>query len=400
MSLLVSLISPGNGGVIPPNSVTNAELAQMPACTLKGNDLGILGNAKDLTVTESLDLLSLNITDSPQFAGLSVGAALISPADFSVTGDSILDGDFMELHGPQDPTGFALDFQWRYGRTGTGGYDEVTTFIPRVIGESIGRLDNIAVNQFNIATQICQIVRPSQLGVSTFNNVYLAVGGESFSTFGFNGLNAAFDYLTVYTNERDGVNASVAAFHLESIASPDITNKFCSFFLNSTTPPPYADFVPDPSGRFRLLNNGWIADSYQLFEGSDLIPANYSALEGTAIDVPGTGTTLFEYAGSQGSNNHGRTMYKAGFIFALSARQELPTTAGTAELQVLVNGVAQTGVNQTIELNTTDTLSAFLIIPEADRISFVAGDHIQMQYVTTGYSPVLTDPSGVAWMTS
>ena len=130
------------------------------------------------------------------------------------------------------------------------------------------------------------------------------------------------------------------------------------------------------------------------------VPANYSSLVGTAIDIPATGTTLLEYSGPQVDNFHGITAFKDGFIFAISARQEFATTSGTAELQVLINGVAQTGTNQTIELNTTDDISVFAVIPVADRITFSAGDHIQMQFVTTGYAIATTDPGGVCWMTS
>lgn len=85
-------------------------------------------------------------------------------------------------------------------------------------------------------------------------------------------------------------------------------------------------------------------------------------------------------------------------FFALSIRTELATTAGTAELQVLINGVAQTGAGETIEINTTDTISAFAVL--SSPISFSAGDHIQMQFVTSGFSIATTDPTGIAYLTS
>lgn len=57
MSLLVSLISVGDSGILPPNSVSNAELAIVPPNTMKGNDTGSPADVKDLTVAEVNALL-------------------------------------------------------------------------------------------------------------------------------------------------------------------------------------------------------------------------------------------------------------------------------------------------------------------------------------------------------
>ena len=58
MSLLVSLIAVGDSGILPPNSVSNGELAKVPANTMKGNDTGLSADVKDLTVEEINTLLN------------------------------------------------------------------------------------------------------------------------------------------------------------------------------------------------------------------------------------------------------------------------------------------------------------------------------------------------------
>lgn len=62
---------------VAPNSITNADLAQMPANTIKGNDTGATANAADLTASDVFTLLGLGTT-----------ATLAADADGTLAADS------------------------------------------------------------------------------------------------------------------------------------------------------------------------------------------------------------------------------------------------------------------------------------------------------------------------
>lgn len=344
---------------------------------------GILSDSANLTYDDAI--------------GLGVGGSPVTGFKLSIFGDSRFSGDFAEL---QDPVGggvLGLGFNLRFGITAVGAYDESLFFIPRIVSSTAEELAIIPVQKLTIASDWVNIVSPIDAGVSLRDNVQFTIAGNSNSGNGFNVLDASFEYIGVFQNDKDNVNSDVLALRLNNLTTPATTNHWISFFLTSTGTP-YAHITPDATGDLRLIDAGWIAPSYELPEGSDFIPANYSSFTGTAIDIPANGTTLCQYQGFQDANFHGRTAFKAGEIFALSIRTELATTAGTAELQVLINGVAQTGAGETIEINTTDTISAFAVL--SSPISFSAGDHIQMQFVTSGFSIATTDPTGIAYLTS
>lgn len=60
-ALTTDVVTGPNGGVaiIQPKAVTNSKMADMPAKTIKGNDLNAAGSSKDLTVAEAKALLGI-----------------------------------------------------------------------------------------------------------------------------------------------------------------------------------------------------------------------------------------------------------------------------------------------------------------------------------------------------
>lgn len=80
----------GGGTIISynGNSVSNADLAQMPPLTLKGNDTGATANAKNLTKSEAQIMLSID--DIITLTGLIEGSANLST--FTGVGLPMLDG--------------------------------------------------------------------------------------------------------------------------------------------------------------------------------------------------------------------------------------------------------------------------------------------------------------------
>lgn len=79
----VVAVGPGSvTATIQSNVVSNSKLAQMPAATFKGNDMGITANAQDLTVAEVVDLISdIVVTQIPDQANDEGTTAFVARAD-------------------------------------------------------------------------------------------------------------------------------------------------------------------------------------------------------------------------------------------------------------------------------------------------------------------------------
>src|ERR1700761_2821378 len=84
-------------GTVGANSVTNADLAQAPAFTLKGNNTAATANEQDLTVTQVKTLLGVSIYNSisgfipSNVTGTSTtGTATISAGQATDSGNSVL----------------------------------------------------------------------------------------------------------------------------------------------------------------------------------------------------------------------------------------------------------------------------------------------------------------------
>jgi len=129
-------------GELKVNSVTNPMLAQMPTMTIKGNDTGSTGNAKDLTVSEvqamlghywqdSVDTLtaqvSINNIIKNKKLSSSVGTANLHAASIldESTGCSVYYTDF--LNGIYSSISVELGTIVHYGAfANTAGWDETT----------------------------------------------------------------------------------------------------------------------------------------------------------------------------------------------------------------------------------------------------------------------------------
>lgn len=83
-----------------------------------------------------------------------------------------------------------------------------------------------------------------------------------------------------------------------------------------------------------------------------------------------------------------------GKVIAIQAALSKSRTAGTAEVQVLLNGVAQVGAGETVVLDGVNplTISEFI-----GPIEYNVGDTVTAQVVTTGFSPA--NASITVWMT-
>jgi hypothetical protein len=64
---------------VPVNGIANAQLAQMPANTIKGNNTGVLANAADLTAAQAAALIGA-ITSTGGVVSISAGTAASRPA--------------------------------------------------------------------------------------------------------------------------------------------------------------------------------------------------------------------------------------------------------------------------------------------------------------------------------
>lgn len=113
----------------------------------------------------------------------------------------------------------------------------------------------------------------------------------------------------------------------------------------------------------------------------------YSNIFGGVTNVGGNATTLALLGAL--SANSGIIALAAGQIIGVFITLASARTAGTCTAQVLINGVAQTGLGQTAQIDGTNTLRAYAVFPTP--ISFVRGDYLQIQTVTAAFTPTAAD---------
>ncbi len=104
----------------------------------------------------------------------------------------------------------------------------------------------------------------------------------------------------------------------------------------------------------------------------------YENLAGTATNT----ATLLPYTG---------TLYyarRAGRVRSVTVVLTEARTAGTAIAKVVKNGTAATTLNVTIDGTNTRFKEAF---GDLDDLTFVAGDSIGVQVVTSGWTPTTSD---------
>jgi len=103
------------------------------------------------------------------------------------------------------------------------------------------------------------------------------------------------------------------------------------------------------------------------------------------VDGVGANNTTPISMGTNAANN-GVPMIRAGRIVGISISINTPCTSGTLDGQVLLNGVAQTGAGETVQIESvTNTTDNYQIIPTP--ITYAAGDVIYAQTVTVGFAP-------------
>lgn len=76
---------------------------------------------------------------------------------------------------------------------------------------------------------------------------------------------------------------------------------------------------------------------------------------------------------------------RSGDVNAVTISLDTPRTAGVCQLQLLINGVAQTGPGQTLDIDVANPQTATIIF--ATPIAFAAGDTVGLQTVTSSFSP-------------
>lgn len=85
----------------------------------------------------------------------------------------------------------------------------------------------------------------------------------------------------------------------------------------------------------------------------------------------------------------GFTCIGSGRITDISITMNNARTAGVCQLQILVNGVAQTAAGETIDIDGVNPINNYISI--ATPIEFNAGDILSMQTITTMFAPVTAD---------
>ena len=88
---------------------------------------------------------------------------------------------------------------------------------------------------------------------------------------------------------------------------------------------------------------------------------------------------------------YGGTEYYAqrtGRVRSLTALLTEPRSAGTLTLKVTKNGAAQAALNLTLDAGATQFNHAFV---DRDDLTFVAGERLGVQAVTSGFGPTTAD---------
>lgn len=215
--------------------------------------------------------------DIPQFSQVGIGKDPASGIELDVLGESIFDGAFTELRGPTSGGTFAFDFTLRFGREDTGGYDESTFFIPRLQSDSLEGLEIIARQNLELASAYVECKTPSSEGISADDTLMFDVTGDSGPNTGFNAVNAAFEYMTVVSNNKDDATSDILALRLANVAAPGTTNHFITMFKSSNTE--YAALTGGASGELRLTTDFNIDDAGGLqVQGTKVMGAQGAAV--------------------------------------------------------------------------------------------------------------------------
>lgn len=114
-------------------------------------------------------------------------------------------------------------------------------------------------------------------------------------------------------------------------------------------------------------------------------------VQGTVVNVGGNATTSIFPSTPDPLMNY------AGSVVAISIISNAARLAGTCQLRVRKNGVAQTGAGQTVTLDGTNTTSVRLTLSPA--ITFAAGDTIGAETLTTAFTPTGADVTVFLWVT-
>ena len=109
----------------------------------------------------------------------------------------------------------------------------------------------------------------------------------------------------------------------------------------------------------------------------------------------GGNTTNVQSMGHNAAIN-GVPMIRAGRIIGISIAMTVAATGGVCQAQALINGVAQTGAGETVDIDLVNTTDNFQLIPTP--IPYNAGDVIHMQTVTTGFTPTGSDSTVTLFM--
>jgi len=156
------------------------------------------------------------------------------------------------------------------------------------------------------------------------------------------------------------------------------------------------------TGRFYVKRVGGILKPF--FQDSNDVVSDFEGTPGAAqpawvlsggVSAVSAGTTKIASMGHDNSIA-GITVFRNGRILGLSVTMTLARTAGTLDFNALINGVIQNGAGETVTIDATNTISNFLIM--ATPIDYSAGDIIELQTSTTGFSPTGSDATLAVWV--
>jgi hypothetical protein len=116
------------------------------------------------------------------------------------------------------------------------------------------------------------------------------------------------------------------------------------------------------------------------------LPSFSQNLDGAVTNVGGTSTKLALYAGGE---NIGTRFFRDSVAIAISAMTSEPLTAGTLDIEIVVNDVAQTGAGEFLQLTTSNPNGDAIFL--SSPVSISSGDKIQFRTVTTGATPTGLD---------